>query len=239
MEEFLRQNYVLLVRSVEMLAAIIGVFCLKKYKHTTAKYFIYIVIYWVLVDRLGGYVIDINNYKWLHFIKPKIEGTWFEKNHWWYSIFSFFFARLFFILYFLKILKNKYFKQVIKVLTISYVITYLTYYAIHFESLFLYFTHISLKIFGAAIIFLCCIFYFIEVLLSDKILNFYKSLNFYIAAVLFIWELIITPMSFYNVYFTTADWNFVVLKWQIYLGAIMFMYLTFSFALLWCKPQND
>ena len=92
--------------------------------------------------------------------------------------------------------------------------------------------------FGALIILLCTIFYFIEILQSEKILIFYKSLNFYISAAIFIWWLIVTPIVFYDIYMSNSDWNFIFLRWQIYLFANIIMYLTFTFALIWYKPEK-
>ena len=94
-------------------------------------------------------------------------------------------------------------------------------------------------ILGAIIIFLCAVFYFLEILLSDSILLFYKSINFYISAAIFMWWLIVTPLVFFENYNTTSDWDFVFLKWQIKLFANIFMYLTFTFGLIWCRPQKD
>ena len=77
-----------------------------------------------------------------------------------------------------------------------------------------------------------------EILLSDTILVFYKSINFYISVAILIWWLIITPIVFFEKYNTTSDWDYVFLKWQIKLFANICMYLTFTFALIFCKPEN-
>jgi len=42
---------------------------------------------------------------------------------------------------------------------------------------------------------------------------------------------------FYEVYFTVANWNFVILKGEIYLIANSILYLTFSMALIFCPPE--
>ena len=79
----------------------------------------------------------------------------------------------------------------------------------------------------------------VKIINSQEILFFYKSINFYIAAVILIWWIITTPLMFYNMYFTSSDWTFVLLKREIILLANIFMYSSFTIALLWCKPQND
>ena len=101
------------------------------------------------------------------------------------------------------------------------------------------FFFLILDILGSLIIFLCTVFYFFEILQSDNILTFYKLLNFYISTAIFIWWLIITPLVFYDIYNSNYDWNFIFLKWQIYLFANIFMYSTFTFALIFCKPEIE
>ena len=98
---------------------------------------------------------------------------------------------------------------------------------------------IVVKILGAIVVLLSTVLFFMEILKSNKVLAFYKTIDFYIASVVFIWFLVRTPIVFYDVYFTTKDWDYVILKSAILLITNMFMYLTFSFALLWCRPQND
>ena len=80
--------------------------------------------------------------------------------------------------------------------------------------------------------------YFIELLQSDKLLNFYNLFNFYICIAFFFWWLITTPVLFYGVYNSEEDWNFVILKWQIFLFSNILMYLTYAFGLLISKPHE-
>ncbi|RMZ50932.1 hypothetical protein EB822_06015 [Flavobacteriaceae bacterium PRS1] len=74
---------------------------------------------------------------------------------------------------------------------------------------------------------------------SETILSFYKSINFYISSTILIWWLVITPLVFFQIYFLNVDWSFIILRWQIYLFMNIFMYSSFTIALIWCKPQND
>ena len=102
-----------------------------------------------------------------------------------------------------------------------------------------------ISVLGAIIIFLCTVFYFIETLESDNILSFYKSLNFYISAAIFIWWLIITPIVFYDNYTTyqidifQRDWDYIKIRRLIYLFANICMYLIFTFALIFCTPEIE
>lgn len=236
MEEFLRLNYTLLTHSVEIIAAITGIICYRYYKHTNTKYFIWFLIYVVLIEFIGNYTSYVAEYEFLRGAREVFKGTKFQKNHWFFTLFWIIGSTIFYGLYFRKQLKNPMFKQIVKFGILVFGLFSLTYLLLNPKSLFAGKT-IPIDVFGIIIILLTVIFYLVEMLHSDKILRFYKSINFYISVTLIIWYIIITPMSFYNIYFSKADWNFVILKYQIFLFANLFMYLMFSFALIYCSSQ--
>jgi hypothetical protein len=233
-------NYVKLTFGLEFSAAITGLILYKKYKSTVAKYFIFFLVCIVVLDFMSGYTQYVQEDKFLSFLK----GTRFQKNHWFTTIYWFIGAIMFFSFYYVKILKTVIFKTIIKVISFGFLVISIIYIALNWELFFIKFFPF-LDIFGAIIILMCSMFYFFEVLQSNKILNFYKSLNFYISFTIFFWWLIITPLTFYEVYFSsqagnpTRDMNYVVLRNYIFLFVNLFMYSTFTFALIWCKPEND
>ncbi|MFV9550821.1 hypothetical protein [Algibacter sp. PT7-4] len=233
MNDFLLEYKNTLSFGIEVLAAVTGLVFYKKYKLTAAKYFIWFLVYLSVCDSTGGYVKYVNN-GFLSFL----QGTVFSKNFWWSTLYWKVGAIVFFSFYYYNILNKLLFKKIIKYSCISFLLFSVIYIIINWNDYFIRFFPI-ISILGALIIFVSTVFYFIEVLLSDKILTFYKSLNFYISAAIFIWWLIITPLVFYDIYNVQGDWNFIFLKWQIYLFANITMYTTFIFALIWCKPQND
>ncbi|MEP5338316.1 MAG: hypothetical protein ABJL44_09865 [Algibacter sp.] len=234
MEEFLKQNYYLLTHSIEFLAAITGLFVYNKYKFTAAKYFIWFLWYLSIGDQLGSYVQYIGDSNFLHFLK----GTVFAWNYWWYTLFWEIGAILFFTFYFYKILRNKKFSSIVKFLGIAFFVVSVSVIVFNLDQFFTgYFD--SINIIGAFIIFIVVIFHFIEILNSNVILSFHKSINFYISGTILIWWLVTTPLVFYEIYNFNRDLNFNLLKKEIYLLANLFMYLTFTFALIWCKPQKD
>ncbi|SFZ94268.1 hypothetical protein SAMN05428642_10436 [Flaviramulus basaltis] len=234
MNDFLIKYYSLLTHSVEILSAVTGVILYKKYKHTPAKYFIYFLIYIGICDFLGIYTYYIKNNGFLSFL----EGTPFERNYWWSGLYWKVGAVVFFAFYYNKILQNTKFKSIIEYTAYTFLLFSICYIIINFDAFFISSLRV-LNIFGALIIFLCTFLYFTEILLSDRILKVFKSLNFYISVTIFIWWLVITPLVFFEIYNSTSDWNFVFLKWQIFLFLNIFMYITFTFALICCKPQND
>lgn len=234
MEDFLLKNYSLLTHSVEILAALTGIFLFKKYKITAAKYFIFFLCYLSIGDLINLYNRLIRNNGILSFL----EGTVFVKNHWWSTLYWKIGAILFFVFYYNKILKTKVFKNAIKYSGFVFLTISVFYILMNWDLFFSRFFPI-ISIMGAIIIFMCTAFYFFEVLQSDKILTFYKSINFYISAAIFIWWLIITPIVFYDIYGEYRDIVYIHLRRHIYLFANIIMYSTFTFALIWCRPQND
>lgn len=238
MKEFLIEYYSLITKSFEALAAIIGLIYFNKYKHTPVKYFIYFLIYVLVVELIGGYTVYVAKFEFLKDYKEILKGTLFQRNFWWYSLFWNIGSVLFFSFYFRLIIKNKTYKRIINYSRNLFVIASIVYIAIVRQDFFLSFNPF-INIITALAVVLCIVLYFVEVLKSDKIIEFYHSMNFYIAASMLFWYLAITPLTFYNVYFTTSDWNFVILKWQIYLFTNIFMYSCFSIGLICSKPQTD
>ena len=240
MIDFLLKHYSLLTYSVELLAALTGVFVFKKYRSVSVRYFIYFLILVFICDSLNSYT---------SFVKPNLAlefliGTKFEKNFWWSNIYWGIGAIMFFSFYYRLVLKNHKYKSYIKILSYSYLIFSIAYIILNWTAFFIS-NFIVLELLGAFIILVCVALYFVEILNSDRILNFYKSISFYISATIFVWWLIITPITFYDVYFVYEvgighfDKDFLVLRNFVYLSANIFMYLTYTFAFIWCKPVNE
>ncbi len=234
MNEFLLKYYNTITFSVEILAAVTGLILYKKYKLTAAKFFIWFLIYLVIYDFSGSYV----NYTKDNQVFSFLQGTVFIRNFWWSTLCWKIGAICFFAFYFNKVLNNKAFKKIIKYSAYTFFTFSVIYIICNWHDYFIRFFPI-ISILGAVIVFICTVFYFIEILQSDRILTFYRSINFYISAAIFIWWLIITPLIFYDIYNTNKDTDFLFLKWQIYLFANILMYLTFTFALIFCNPEKE
>ncbi|WP_417236187.1 hypothetical protein [Bizionia paragorgiae] len=232
MEEFFRQNYFLLTNSTILIAVFAGLFSIKKYKGSPESFFIIIIFYLFAIELIGNYP---RLYGKIEFLEPLYNSV-FRKNYWWYTLaFDIGVILLFSVLY-QKIIKSIAFKRVIKVATILYFGFSVIFILINYQDLFKQ-TFPVFQLLGALIILMCCAFYLFELLQSDAVLQMHKHLYFYITIAIFLWWIIVTPLTFYDLYFRSADWNFIILKWQIHLFANMFMYFTFSFALWWCKPE--
>ena len=234
MNNFLIEHYSLITHFVEILAAVTGILLFNKYKGSSTKYFIYFLVFIALSELASRYTFWVQEGELFSFL----DGTVFQRNYWWGTLFWSLGSVMFYSFFFLKIIKTKRFRIILNVSRYSFLVFFFLFIIINWSDYFIRpFPVIS--VLGAIIIFMCSIFYFLEILESDTILSFYKSINFYIATTIFIWWLIITPIVFFHIYFRNIDWNFIHLKWMIFLVVNIFMYLTFTFALIWCKPQND
>ncbi|ULC57961.1 hypothetical protein MBM09_08515 [Flaviramulus sp. BrNp1-15] len=225
---------------VEVISALTGVFLFRKYKESISKYFILFLVYLNICEFLASYTRFVFPDKFLNFL----VGSLIEKNYWWSTLYWKIGAIMFFVFYYRKILKNKRFNKIVKLASYTFFIFSIIYILFHWKAFFVsYFPIIS--VLGAIIVFLCTVFYFIEILQSEKVLTFYKSLNFYISAAIFVWWLIITPIVFYDNYTSyevgiyERDWDYIKLRRLLYLSANIIMYLTFTFALIFCKPEYD
>lgn len=233
MDEFLKNNYTLITSLVEGFAAITGVILYKKYKFTTVKYLIYFLIYSFFVDLIGGYPSFLKQIDYFHLI----EGTIIETNHWWYTLFWWIglSSIMFYINY--QVVKTNRLKQILKYGFCIYLLQVILYVVFRFENIFRPDSFISIA--SLWIVMLSIVIYFFETLASEKIILFYKSVYFYFNAVFFIWILIIIPLEFFELYFIKDDWDYVLLKWKIYLLSNIFLYFLLSAALMFCKPESD
>ncbi len=234
MDEFLKANYTLLTSTFEFIAAISGVIYYKKYKHTPIKYFVFFLCFIAIAELLSLYTYLVKNEGLFWFL----NGTLLQRNYWWGTLYWTIGSVMFYSFYFSKVIKTSNYLLILKFSRYLFLAFSLIYIITHLDEYFIR-SFPAINISGAIVIFMCVFLYFIELLQSNKILKFHKSISFYISSVILIWWLIITPLVFYQVYFNNVDWNFIFLKWQIYLFANIFMYLTFTFALIWCKKESD
>ena len=152
MDEFLGNNYYLITHSVEIIAAITGLFCLRKYKGTAAIYFIYFLVFIALADLFGEYSHFVYEGGLFDFLK----GTTIEENNWWYTLFWDIGSILFFTFYFQKILFKENYILTVKIARNIFLYFSLIYIIFNWE-VFFYRSFPILYIAGAIIIFLCII----------------------------------------------------------------------------------
>ncbi len=234
MEEFLKEYNSIITHSVEIIAAVTGLILYRKYKFTAAKFFIWFLCYALFCDYIGKYTSFMDEGEIFNFLK----GSFLEKNYCIYTLLWFTGAVLFYVFYFSKVLKKDRDRKIAKYTGVVFLLFSIVNIFFNFQDFFiksLPFINIS----GSLVIVICVVMYYIQILQSDKILTFYKSLNFYISTAIFFWWLIIPPLGFYDIYFGVQDMNYVNLRTLIYLITNVFMYSMFTFGLIFSKPDDD
>ncbi|WP_299099708.1 hypothetical protein [uncultured Winogradskyella sp.] len=233
MDEFINEYYNLITRGVEFLAAFTGILVFKKYKHTPTKTIIYFLIYAFWVDFIGSYP----SFLYKNDLFYLIEGTLIQRNYWWFTIFWWIGLSVFVSYINYQIIENNRLKKIIKYSFYLYIVQILLSIAFRFEYLFTP-NEQFIKIASFWMVSLSIIVYYFELLGSDRIIQFYKSVYFYFNSALFCWILIMIPMDFFEKYFVPEDVAYIMLKYKIYLSLNIFLYLTFTTALIFCKPQT-
>ena len=232
--EFLSKYYTFLIKATELIAVLTGLILYKKYKHTDVKYFIWFLIYVVIIETVGSYPVYLKSLNLSHLI----ENTLIRRNYWRFA-FTWVSASTFFYSWFLgKQLKSSVFKKILRYACIVYLVVLIVRIGFYHEEYFKG-RNLILDIGNMTIVLLSSIFYLYEILNSEKILDFYRSFYFYVAAIIFIWWLVITPIGFFEQYNNVYDMNFVMLKYVTKLCLISFMYLGFSVALIISKVKYD
>lgn len=234
MKEFLYEYYSLLTKSFEILALFVGLIVYKKYKNTQVKYFIWFLGWIVLIEFIGTYPKYLRDMGLYHFIKDTI----IERNYWWYTVFWTSATTIFYSWFLSQVYESHIFKKIMVFCRYLFVIILLTTIILDFKNFFNFRAN-HLVLLNFSIILLSSIFYLFELLNSEKLLNSFKSVYFYIAMILFVWWLVTTPLNFFEIYNSDSDWDYVTIKWTIKLIANIFMYLGFALALIFCNSEEN
>jgi len=202
-----------LINVFELIAAVLGTIYFKKYFSSTEKYFFYYLWLTFFIDALGAFFGT--------FLKMKIS---------WIYILFVFFSFLFYFYWYYTILKKKLFKKIV----IFFSIVFTIYAVINFLTLSwtdLY--HRQTIIFGSFIIIVVSLFYFSELLNSDKVLNIKNELRFWITTGLLLFYVGVFPlMVFYEQFeknYITAHILFIVMN--------AILYMCYSLGFIWNKKK--
>jgi len=216
----------ILVPFSELLAAIIGTIYFYKYKHTSLKYFLYLLWYITLTEFTGWYASE---YDVLGFF----DANEIHYNHWLYNLLYLFFFNVVLIIY-LKSIRKISHKFWIKI----FIITYISVSIINWSFIQSFVFEMSELpwVTGSIFLIITIIFYFIQLLKSDKIIVFHKNLLFWISIGLLLFHTGTIPFSMgYNIYALIPGIHKLFLI--IYILAII-MYLIFTFGFIWSKKEE-
>jgi hypothetical protein len=238
LEAFLDKYYAIINFAIVFLPAIIGLLLYKKYKNSLVKYFIWFCVYVGFVEIIGAYPKFINKFESLNYLNELLKDSLFVNSNWWYLIFWNFAGALFYAFYFYNLINNGRLKIIIKYLSFLFVCIFIIYFIKNIKIL-PFNSNSFLTISSAILIVATVLMYFVDVLKSDKLLSVFRTMSFYIGAIILLWHLITNPLRFYDMYFNRSDLDFAIMNAIIFLGCNTIMYVTFSIALIWCKPQNN
>ena len=211
----------------ELLAAITGTIFFYKYKHTYLKYFLYLLWFIAFSELFATYIHNYQIKTFLYFDKKGIDY-----NHWVYNILdSVSFLVYFYIFY--KATKTKKFKFWIKNFAVAYILFSITNWI--FIQNFLSETQSYLFIIGAIFLIISILFYFIELLKSEKVLIFHKNILFWISTGL---------LLYYagNIPFAVESDGYALIPGIHKLFLIVsilsiIMHLIFTFGFIWSKKE--
>ena len=235
MRDFFLENYSNLNRLVEILPAVFGILFFRKFKNTKIRFLIYFLIYIIFVETVAMYPQWVYD-GYLQEFGDLVEGTVFQRNYWWYTIMWNSAAGIFYSLYLSWQLKNPVFKFILRWIRIIFVVSTSIHLTMHWENLFGQASDYAI-FFSTGLIIISVVFYFIEILKNDQLVYFHKSINFYMACILLVWFVIITPLKFYNDYYRSADWDYILIQYSIYFAANFIMYIGYALLLIFCNPQ--
>ncbi|GAA4237752.1 hypothetical protein GCM10022291_25580 [Postechiella marina] len=230
--KYLTENFNFITYGLELLAAIVGAFCYGAYKNTTTKWFIYFLFYVVFVECVGASLMYFRAHSIIKFI-----NRFGVRSTSWYNLFWFFGSTLFLLVFYYKLVQSKLYKQLLLGLMLVFVIIFAGYTVFNFQG-FLKSHPLFYSMLCAGVILLSVSLYFIDFIKRDAIIKAFSTFSFYISIVFLVWWIIIAPTLIFNPYNTENDWDFVNLKRRIFLFSNMFMYLTYTFALIWCRPEQ-
>jgi len=211
----------------ELLASIVGTIYFYKYKHTFLKYFLFLLWYITLTEFSGWYVSS-----------NRIESLlFFDQNGrlytlWMYNLLRIFtFSTIFYI--YIKSINTKRYKQLIKIFLITYLILVVINWS--FIQSFIFEMSEIPKVIGSLFVTITVIFYFIELLKSEKIIIFHRVLLFWVSTGFLLYYSGTIPFA--------LKWNGYMLIPGIHklflINTILSltMYLTFTLGFIWSKKE--
>ncbi len=226
---------IVIINFFEVLAAIIGsVYSFKYHKERGSRYLIYFLWLTVFVEVFFGWLpYFIQENEFFHYLR----GTILERNSWIYNI-EVIIKFLFYSYFFLSYIKNKKMRKTLNYGMIFFFITTiinLIFSNIFFETISSY-TYIT----GSILLMISIVFYFMEIMNTDEILYFKKTLPFYIAVGALLFHLSMTPLFIYSRYYSNSRSPEYVSIYRLILTlANVFMYSCYSIGFLVCFKSND
>ncbi len=214
------------VKYSELIAAITATIYFYKYKKTQLRYLLPLIWLITIIEFIGPYLTENE----LLIIKGK-DGT--RYNLWLYNLLEIITFPTFFYIY-IKSINNITFNKWVKFLFIGYILISILNWSL-LQNFFKEWSELP-YIYGSISLIITVIFYFIELLRSEKIIVFHRLLLFWISVGLLLFHTGVIPFSIkINGYALIPGIHELFLI--MYILAII-MYLTFTFGFIWSKKES-
>lgn len=222
-----------IINIFELLAALAGSYYLnKRFDEINFKLVIFLwftLFVEVVFGWLPTLICGFDAFSFLRF-------TILEQNSWVYNI-SIIIKFVFYIYYFRFFIGRNVLKQILNYCVVFFILTSITNLLV--SEVFFKMISSYTYILGALFLMVSVMFYFIEVLRSDEILNFKKTLPFYIAIGALVFHLSATPLFIYSKYYSNSKSpGFVEIYQIILMVANIFMYTCYSIGFIVCSRKN-
>ncbi|MFD2565646.1 hypothetical protein [Aquimarina rubra] len=225
---------VIIINLFELTAAILGTVYISRYRvNGFTRYLVLFLWFTVFVEVVFGwlptFIEDFSSFKFL-------ENTIFARNKWVYNVYDVI-SFTFYLLYFVNLIDNqKYRKISIKIVSI-YVLACVVNLA--FSGVFFKTNSTFNASVGTILLVLYIIYYYFQMLQSEKILEFYKSIPFYVSVGALVFHLIVNPIFIYEQYYSnTTSPEFVRIFLTILTILNIFMYSCYAVGFLVCYKKN-
>jgi len=222
----------LIIRLFQLMAAVTGTIYLKKYREDlSTRYFVYYLWVTFLIEIIGVLPPLIDWIFGLNYM-----DTFLGKNFWLYNI-HIVISRTFYIYYIRNFLKSNILKRFFLFLLGFYAISSVVNFVFS-NIFFISFSSYSI-ILGSLLLFLGVGVYFLQIIQSDEILNFGRSIPFYFSVGTLVFNLCVTPLFIYSKYYSNSiSPEFVDIYALILIIANIFMYTCYIIGFLVCYKEN-
>ncbi|MBQ0734155.1 hypothetical protein [Aquimarina celericrescens] len=226
--------YQLIINFFEIVAAVSGTIFLIKCRGSNHSrylvYFLWFTVFFELIFAWLPYGVEI--YESLAFLRNSI----FEENIWIYNLYDIV-SFSFYMIFFISFIERQKIRKMAMIAVSSFVI-YLILSLIFFVDFSTEVSSINFSL-GSLILLIIIASFFFQMLQSEKILNFYKIIPFYIGIGALIFHLSVAPILIYSKYYSNAKSpEFVKVYDLILTTANIFMYTCYTIGFIICLKKK-
>lgn len=225
----------IIVKLLELIAAIAGTVYIRKYRDDIpSRYFMYFLWLTFLVEIVGLLPNIIHRYNTVSEL-CSLENSFWSENFWLYNPYLIL-SILFYIFYIKMNIGSKIINKILLIILIFYGISSLL--NLLLTDVFIASYSAYSFVLGSIFLFLAIGFYFYQILQSNDILNFGKSIPFYFSIGTLVFHLCVTPLFIYSKYYSAKSPEFVYIYALILTIANIFMYTCYIFGFVVCYRKN-